>query len=248
MIRSLFLIIILLVVLVITLIWTVPLELVLRQSGVANPNIGWAQVEGTVRKGRINGLFTSGQAIGDVSLELRPMSLLSLSPVYDVQWGGAGGRGTGVAKISGSTLELSELRLEQQVSAIEGLATPIRAIGGTLRLIDGEAKLSQLGCEHASGEMTTDVLSRAADQYGRDFGALSGPVSCEDGAFVLSMSGQSSNSDRMQMDARASFLGQAEFSTEVSTADTELTLVLSQIGFEFRDGAWRYNYSTGVMP
>ncbi len=246
--RTLFLLIVLVVSVIIALIWTVPLEVALRQAGVGGAGVGWANVEGTIRKGRINGLFTPGQAIGDISMELRPLSLLTLSPVYDVQWGGAGGRGSGTAKISGTKLILSDIRMVQQVSAIEGLAMPVRAVGGTLELRGGSATLTQEGCSAASGQLTTDVLSRAAQQYGREFGSLAGPLSCQDGAFQVELEGQSQAGDRVDLDTQASLDGRADFTASVVTQDPELMLVLKEVGFTFTDGAWAYRYEvvTGV--
>ena len=57
-----------------------PLGFVLGQSGIGGLGVGWAKTDGTLMKGRISGLYAGTQPIGDVSLELRPLSLLTLTP------------------------------------------------------------------------------------------------------------------------------------------------------------------------
>ena len=95
MIRGLVLLILGAAVLVVGLVAFTPLGFVLERSGLANVGAGWAQAEGSLLKGRIGGLHVRGQAVGDVVATLRPLSLLKGQAVYDVQWAGAGGRGTG---------------------------------------------------------------------------------------------------------------------------------------------------------
>ena len=219
-----------------------PLGFVMSRSGAGNAGVGWAQVQGTLLNGRIDGLHVNGQPVGDVSLELRPLSLLSFAPKYDVQWGGAGGQGTGTVKISKGRLEASELRLQQKISAIEGLAAPVRAMGGTLRLTDGAIALTPIGCENATGQISTDSLSLAAEQYGREFGLISGPLDCVDQDIVLVLTGLSERGDNVKVNARTSLLGEALFEVAVETRDSEVSFALSQVGFILQDGSWLYRY------
>ena len=96
MIRFLVLAIFFLLAVIVAAIALTPLGFVMARSGVGNAGAGWAQVQGTLLEGRIDGLHVNGQPIGDVSVKLRPFTLLSLAPQYDVQWGGAGGQGAGL--------------------------------------------------------------------------------------------------------------------------------------------------------
>lgn len=220
-----------------------PLGFVLDRSGLSKMGAGWAQSEGTLLKGRVSGLHVQGQMVGDVSLKLRPMSLLSLSPTYDVQWGGAGGRGTGVIALKGETLVASEIVLQQKLTSVEGLAAPVRAIGGDVRLDDGAMTVSRAGCEAASGTISTDALSKAAAQYGRQFGTLSGPLACADGKVLVDLMGRSEAGDRVNVAAQTSLLGQSNFEVEVETQDGEVRFLLAQIGFVERDGLLTYAQS-----
>lgn len=219
-----------------------PLGYIAAQSGAGRAGVGWAQVQGTLLEGRIDGLHVQGQPLGDVRLNLRPLSLLTFAPVYDIQWGGPGGQGTGVVKISKGRIEAQDVRLQHQINAVEALAAPVRALGGTVRIANGNIVMTALGCESASGKMTTDTLQVAAQQYGREFGLIEGPISCVDRALILDLSGTSQTGDTVDVDAKASVLGTSLFEVAIDTADTQMTLALSQIGFVFSDGAWRYKY------
>ncbi len=240
--RTLLLIIVFLIAVIGAAIAFTPLGYVLEKSGAANSGAGWAQAECTFLKGRISVLHIGGQPVGDVSLKLRPMSLLSLAPEYDVQWGGAGGKGSGVVKVSRGSVAARELRLQQEINSIEGLSAQVRAIGGTIRLSDGAITFTPSGCESASGQLSTDMLSKTAEQYGRQFGVIEGPLSCVENDVVIALSGHSERGDKVQVDARTSMLGASVFDTVIETGDTEVMFALSQVGFELRDGAWRYHY------
>lgn len=207
--RKFLLLLLFLAALIVAAVAFTPLGFVLSQSGLDRAGVGWAKVDGSVSNGRISGFYIQNQPVGDVKLKLRPMSLLSLSPTYDVQWGGAGGRGTGVVKLTRSTVDASELRAQQNISSIESLVPPVRAIGGSIRISDGAVKVTQSGCEFASGQISTDALTRVAEQYGKTVSVLEGPLSCDAGRFLLEMTGQSDAADKVLINAEPSKLASA---------------------------------------
>lgn len=227
-----------------------PLGFIMQQSGVSNLGVGWAKVDGTLLKGRISGFYVGTQPIGDVSLELRPLSLLSLAPSYDVQWGGAGGQGTAILTVSRRALSAEEVRMRQEIGALEGLEPAVRAMGGILDINDGAFRLTQSGCERASGEISTNALTTLAAQYGRQFGSISGPVSCNTGSFVIAMQGQSDDGDQVNIDASAALTGSGDFATRVRTQDAQIILGLTQIGFVRENGefVYRQSRSAGFNP
>jgi len=227
-------------VLIVALIANTPLGFVLGQSGVGGLGVGWAKADGTLLKGRISGLYAGTQPIGDVSVELRPFSLLSLTPSYDVQWGGAGGQGTAILTLSRAALIGREVYVRQEISALEGLDPAVRAMGGNLDISGVAFRLSQTGCATASGQISTNTLSTLAAQYGRQFGEIAGPISCDSGAFVLALEGASDNGDQVAIDARAALTGQGEFLTRVQTQDAQIIIALTQIGFQRENGAFIY--------
>lgn len=243
MMRKLLLLIVFILVLMGGLIAFTPLGFVLNQSGVGNMGIGWAKVDGTLAKGRISGFYAGTQPIGDVSLRLRPLSLLTLSPSYDVQWGGAGGQGTASLTLSRSALSAEDIRMRLEIGALEGLEPAVRAMGGTLDIEDGSFQLTQTGCDSAAGQLSTSALSTLAAQYGRQFGEIAGPISCQSGAFVIAMAGESDSGDQVNIDASANILGGGDFATRVRTQDTQIILALTQIGFVRENGEFVYRQS-----
>ena len=241
--RRLLLLIVFILVLLGAAIAYMPLGFVLDRSGAGAAGIGWAKVDGTITKGRISGLYISTQPLGDVTLKLRPLSLLSLSPSYDVQWGGAAGRGTGILTFTRTTLIGEEIRMQQEIGALESLSPPVRAMGGQLRVADGSFRLSKTGCEQASGTLSTDALSTLAAQYGRQFGQISGPIDCETGSFLIDMEGRSDAGDEVAIEAKAALTGQGEFVTRIRTQDTQIIIALTQIGFVRENGEFVYRQS-----
>ena len=248
--RKLLMLILFIVVLIGGLFAFTPLGFVLSQSGASNLGVGWAKADGTLMKGRISGFYVGTQPVGDVSLELQPFSLLSLSPSYDIQWGGAGGQGTAVLKLSRTALTAENVRMRQEIGALEGLEPAVRAMGGTLDIEAGSFQLTQTGCNSASGELSTNALSTLAAQYGRQFGEIAGPISCDGGAFVLTMQGQSDEGDLVNIDARAALTGSGDFATRVQTQDAQIILALTQIGFVRENGefVYRQSRSAGLTP
>ena len=244
--RKLLLLILFVVMLIIGVFAFTPLGFVLGQSGAGGLGVGWAKADGTLMKGRISGLYVGTQPIGDVSLELRPLSLLSLRPSYDIQWGGAGGQGTAVLTLSRSALIGDDVRMRQEIGALEGLDPAVRAMGGSLDISDGAFRLTQTGCADASGQLSTNTLSTLAAQYGRQFGEIAGPISCENGAFVIAMEGSSESNDRVMIDARAALTGQGEFATRVQTQDAQIIIALTQIGFVRENGEFVYRQARTV--
>jgi len=241
--RKLFLLILFVIMLIGGLFAFTPLGFVLGQSGAGSLGVGWAKADGTLLNGRISGLYVGTQPIGDVSLELRPMSLLALRPSYDIQWGGAGGQGTAILTLSRSAISGDDVRMRQEIGALEGLDPVVRAMGGSLDVADGSFRLTQTGCASASGQLSTNTLTTLAAQYGRQFGDVAGPIRCEDGAFILDLEGASPSNDRVFIDARAALTGQGEFSARVQTQDAQIIIALTQIGFARESGEFIYRQS-----
>ncbi|MEM1391676.1 MAG: type II secretion system protein N [Pseudomonadota bacterium] len=248
MIRGILFLILFCIVVLIGGLFMTPLGYVLKQTGADRAGAGWASVEGNVFRGRINGLYVGTQPIGDVRMSLRPLSLLSGKATYDVTWSGVGGRGSGTLAASTNAIEFRDVRAQQMVQAIEGLAPAVRAVGGEVRLRDGEGRVTRAGCERASGFISTDALALAATQYGKRFGDLGGPISCLEGSIVVNLDGTGPDGDRVTIAASATPLGETSFAATVTTQDSDLGFLLPRLGFERRGNDWQYiNNSDGVV-
>ena len=222
---------------------TVPLGLVLGQLGLGGVGVGWAHTEGTLYRGRVNGVFTQQQVVGDIGLSLKPMSLLGGGLGYEIDMGGAGLRGTADVTLRPGEIQLKDLRARQSIAALEGLAAPIRAMGGEIRISDGAAILGLQGCKEVSGTVTSDALTRAAGQYGKVFGPLNGPLSCQDGLVAADLKSDSPDGDVVRIFSRFGVNGQGDVRVEVETADPAMAAFLSQADFSFQDDVWTYAYS-----
>lgn len=222
---------------------TVPLGFVLGQLGLGGVGVGWAHTEGTLYRGRVNGVFTQQQVVGDVGLTLKPMSLLGGGLGYDIDMGGAGLRGTADVTLRPGQLVLQDVRARQSIAALEGLAAPIRAMGGEVRVTDADAVFDIKGCKALIGTVTSDALTRAAGQYGKVFGPVSGPLSCEDGLVVADLASDSPDGDVVRISGRFGIDGQGDVRVDVETSDPAMAAFLSQANFSFQDDVWTYAYS-----
>ena len=230
---------------VVALVWfaaaKVPLGYVMRKLPLNTMGVQWTQSEGTIWNGRIMGVYLNGQPVGDVDVALKPLSLLSFKPTLDVQWGGAGGRGAGsLTLIDQDSIEASDIRLQQNISALESLSGDLRSIGGTFRLIDGRVRIDGQQCSAAKGTLQSDTLSIAAQQFGRDFSDLTGSLDCTNGAFDIALSGDGPAGDSIDIDAAATLQGAATISVVVNTEDRDIEMLLANAGFSREDGHWTY--------
>jgi len=222
-----------------------PIEFAMSQVGLPNGLVDWTSAEGTITKGRLNTVTLGPQLIGDVLVTQRSLNPFSRSISYDVQWGSAGGRGSGQIVASPERVQVKELRLQQNIVAMPGLVQAIRELGGSIRILNGSFDIDQNGCNSAEGEIFTDLLMRLGNQYGRSFSELKGPVSCENGNVMISLSASSAEGDLIEIAGNVSAAGAGEFNISVTTFDSEIRLVLQEYGFtKSDDDVWRYRYQT----
>ena len=216
----------------------------MKKAGLQESGVAWTQAEGTLWDGRITGLEINGHEIGDTILELRPLSLLLLAPVYDVQWGGTSSRGSAIARISRKELYTSDLSAEQNISYIKALAVPVRAMGGSVRVNGAHIVYDWQGCTSASGKVSSDVLSLAAEKFGRSFPILTGDLGCDAGTLTAHLTGTSDKGDVVEIDLRASQTAMSGLTARVDTKDREVVALLANSGFALQDGRWTYSRDT----
>ena len=219
----------------------VPLGFALRKLPLNASGVQWTQSEGTIWNGRIMGVYLNGQPVGDVDVALKPLSLISFEPSMDVQWGGAGGRGAGTVTIlDEDSVEVSDLRLEQSISSLESLSPDLRAIGGTFRVSQGLIRIEGPVCESARGRLQTDTLALAARRFGRQFSDLTGTLRCSNGAFDLTLEGDSPAGDSLAINGEATLQGSATINVVADTQDREIETLLANAGFSRENGTWVY--------
>ncbi|MEM9226010.1 MAG: type II secretion system protein N, partial [Pseudomonadota bacterium] len=211
------------------LVVKVPLGFVLERAGLPNGDVKFSSVEGTVWSGRLNGVEAAGQPIGDIVLNARPQLLLTGAFGYSVQWGGPAGRGTGQISVAPGRVHLKDVKLEQNLGALEGLTNTVRAFGGVLRLRDGQIRLTESECLSAGGTITSDILTKAGASYGRAFGPISGDLRCENGAIVIALKSSSEVGDKVDAMTEVWLNGRSEVEVDVTTNDVELGAALAEL-------------------
>lgn len=229
------------------LAWNIPLGFILSKSGLRQQGFNWSQAEGTIWSGRINGISIRGQPFGDAVIKFRPFDLISGFVGYDVQWGGAGGRGSGRLALRSGQIEATGLRLEQQIAGLEGLASNVRAIGGVIRFDGGSVLLRDGKCTNAAGAASTDALTRIAALYGREFPLLSGKLSCVSGEIGLQLAGISVAGDQISVSLSAAGNGRSRFTAQAMTKDSQIALLLASSGFVSEAGEWVYRYENETV-
>ena len=107
---------------------------------------------------------------------------------------------------------------------LTGLAGDVSATDVTLRFEDG-------GCVEGSGTARTDALSRNAAAWSWRGPELSGPVTCEDGAVVVTMSGEEAGAGvqaRVEIDPAGIYTT----TVDIRTAQPEAAALLPLLGFQ----------------
>lgn len=201
-----------------------PLSLVSAFAGDALPST--TSVTGTVWKGQISGL----PGAPDVSVKLKPLaggvhvsgqnSQQSLDVLVKM-----GGHMSGDLKSSLNGFSLVDPRLQ--------------GLDGTIAINVTNLKLSEQ-CIGEGGQVSTDVLQANRAKWGWEGPVLSGPLRCEDGNFVVTLTG----SDKGQtVNVDLQLLTDGSYRTEVGlkTADRRAGDFLPLFGFENKAGTFRLN-------
>lgn len=222
-----------------------PLGYVLSRANIPQQFASWSSAEGTVSKGRLNTLRVGPQLVGDVLLNLKGINPFSRSVSYDIQWGSPGGRGAGFINLKSGRVKITDFRLQQDLSSMPGLILAVREIGGDIRISDGNITINEAGCESATGALSSDMIVKLGNRYGRSFAPLSGTIGCENGLLIVALDSSSDQGDIINVDGRISPTGQGAFNISVQTQDAEIGFALREYGFEQTDsGTWQYQRQT----
>ncbi len=101
-------------------------------------------------------------------------------------------------------------------------------------LVVETARVSK-SCEAATGTIRTDVLKRNKARFQWQGPELSGPINCENGEIVATLSGQDSRTE-IEAVARINLSGSYRLETSVSSRDPEAAALLPLYGFQRSGG------------
>ncbi|WP_341197785.1 type II secretion system protein N [Hyphomonas chukchiensis] len=218
--------------LVVGLISGIPLSSAMRNAGLIEQGIGWQQARGTIWHGQVTGLVYRGTPAGALDIRSSPLSLFTGSIASDINWGAPTGRARVRVAVSPSSVNLSNLGAEVDISRLDGIHDELRRIGGTLKLSNGAIRLDHAGhCSRASGAAQLDLVRRLGVQYGRDWPILTGSPVCTDGTLRLPLSGDGPNGERFEVTLSTLPDGRTGMEVHVEKLDPQATAALATLGF-----------------
>lgn len=223
-----------------------PLSLIVNLAPLQENGVSLSAVQGTVWRGAIHGLSIRGVSLGDVDLNLSPLSMLTLRP--KVSLNAASGQITGRATITaglGARVRFDDVKLmasAQSLTQQRIMGTP--PTGGvdlyleTLSLVRG-------ACAAARGIVSSDILDAAAKRYSGAAFPVSGAITCDGGDIVVALRGDGAPG-QATIDLRISPDRVYQVNAVAQPSSAEIVSALLFFGFEQQDDVLVYG-STGVF-
>ncbi len=229
-----------------TLIAQAPASIIPALINLDGRGVGFVAVEGTIWRGRIDGLTYNNALIGDVSYRVSPLSLALLSPRVEASSTGGAVRGKARVRVGlGRRLEIADTALDVDVGAFADRGIMGRPVEGVAQITVARIALSAAGCRAADARLWTDVLDEPVQRFrGEDF-PMTGNVRCDGDDLVASMAGQSSDGlAQMALRVRPNF--SYEITARAEVDQEELASALRFFGFE-QDGDALVYGSAGML-
>lgn len=158
-----------------------PASLLAPALSSSGADIQYKEITGRLWRGEVLNIVSSGQYVGDVSYQLRPLALLSGRVAADVKV--SGGPAVGAGRL-GASLVSRRVRIENASFDFNlGSVRQYSLFGipyqGRVRGTIETAVVSRGGCVDVAGEVWTDVLNASSQRYLGDGLLLKGPASCD---------------------------------------------------------------------
>ncbi len=207
------------------LIWQLPAQPFFKHfaGGALGPN---AVAAGTVWRGQITG----ADAFGPVIYRLRPLHALTAKPPLQVKTRMPGISMEGKAGRSG----LRDVSISGQVWTFSNVDGRLAGLSGDFSVqiekmsFDPDALAA--GCTEAAGTARTNILKSNDRLWSWRGPALSGPLACENGALVLTLSG-TENGQSAEMLFKAFADGRYNGTLSIQTSDGAAQNVMALFGF-----------------
>ncbi len=193
---------------------------------------------GTIWNGQVRGLDYVGSANFEISIKELfsaglPLKFKSESPVMMV---------SGHA----SQNQLKDIRFTGTLAKLPTRDGRLKELAGQVNILLAEMQIAEGHCTSAQGQITTDFLMLNRARWQWQGPELTGPVRCENGELVVTLTGKDNNQD-IRADLRLFKDGRYAANFTVQTSQPEAGVVLPLYGFELvgRDyklteqGQWR---------
>ncbi|MBB5518751.1 type II secretion system protein N [Amphiplicatus metriothermophilus] len=230
----------------ISVLANLPASLVPVLAGFDRYDVAWRKAEGSLWRGRIEGVVYRGAPLGAVSFRVRPLSLLSGGLAAELDFRGGALEGATRASVGlGGRIAFEGADLVFDLGAARRYLFLGAPLEGSARIALDKLVLTRRGCLAARGDLSTDVLARRARRMGGEGFVLAGTAVCENHELVLDLSGRGAEgAASLVMRVRPDYTYALEAAVEPARAD--LGLALETFGFAREDGVLTYG-STGAI-
>lgn len=217
------------------LLFTLPMKLVLVMASDELP-LTYSSVHGSVWNARFERVqLGSRPAMRDVRLKLEPLGLLQGDMRFDWEIRDDSIRGQGKLHWTGTRLSVSDSQLVVNADwIVRGL--PMRS-PIVVELVDADWSEGQ--CEHASGAIESAALVEMGRRYGVAAPILTGPIRCEDGSLLATLSGET---DSVSLRGEVALeVADISWQADIRTGPGGLADALRAMGVENNDGVWQFS-------
>lgn len=229
------------------LVVKVPLGVVLGVAVPIGGEFSYSRAEGTIWQGAIKSIRVRGIALGDATLRLPIFSLLRLRPA--VHWRLSSGAVTGHGVLD-TNLFGTNIRLQDAIFTADLRRLPTMvSLDGMFAASVPHFVMDGTRCEAADVTLSTDTLGRNPMGLNWQGPVLDGRLDCEDGAYVVRMSGVDGDT---ALDINATVRPDLNYHLQVTAnvADPDLRQALALLGFVSGPDGYQLTYEgvIGALP
>lgn len=233
-----------LIIAVIAAVVIAPVGFVMKQVSASDARIQYASAEGSVWNGKVRDIRYGIQSVGDADVKTSWLALFTGHFSSDIRLTGSGLNGRGqVAAGFGGDVTIRSMRVLGSTADLINITSEVRDLAGEFTIDVQRAELKDNRCTAAQGTVWTDILTRMERRYRWTGPELSGPISCENGQFVIALSGQNADGENVSARLEIGLDATGNFLADVTTTSRETIQALTLLGFEFLgDDVFRYQY------
>lgn len=193
---------------------------------------------GTMWTGQVSGL----DYIGRANFQLNPRALIGTGPALNFTSQSAAMSMSGKA----SPDHLKDIQFLGTLAKLPTRDGRLKELAGQVKIDIQELEIKDKSCDFSQGQMSTNFLALNQSRWRWKGPELAGPISCEGGDLVVSLSGRE-NRQIIRADLRLSANGTYNANIRVQTDQPEAGVVLPLYGFENKgreyqlteQGQWR---------
>lgn len=240
-------IVLFLISLIAALIAYLPLSFVADMANLKSKGVYYNHAVGTIWKGGFSDVHIGGEAVGQLNIDIRPLSFLKLKPTANVEFSGAVGNGKADVFLGlDKTVEVKNLLANIQLNAFKHLDVQLRRSPSKLNLAVTSLKVSAEGrCLAADGRLNSDMLTAVGRSWAWDGPRIDGTLSCQSDDFLINLSNDE-GVDKISAQAILRRDQTYDVESTVQTQNVRLSNALLSFGFKVQgqQGFFKYQKSS----